>query len=582
MDATGTTRGRGTDERARGASAEALARLRLAELEAVIECIPDGVYVGDASGVRYGNRTALEQLGYDSVEELNRHVATLMEEVCARRLDGSVLAVEDNVFVRALGGESASMDVVIRHRREGDDRVLRSSAAPIRQGGRIIGAVAVNVDVTAERRAAEEVRTARALVSLEREVLAMVVQGAPAEAVVAALASGLERLASPGLLASVLLLEDGRLRHGAAPSLPPAWSALIDGTPIGPSVGSCGTAAFRRERVVVADVATDPLWADFRDSALAHGLRACWSEPICDSRGEVMGTVALYYREPRSPTEADLAVIEGTSRVARIALERYRDDRARDQAAREREAMLAELRATLHHNEVLNAILGHDLRNPLAAVLSGAEVALRRDGAADRATLEVVVASAKRMARMIDQLLDLSRIRSGGVVPIVRAPVDLDAVVRAVRAELELVFPDRRFEVATTGDLRGAWDGDRLSQIAANLLGNAAQHGDEGGAVTLRLDGGAADQVVLEVHNDGAIADDVQPWLFDPFRRGSAGGARADGLGLGLYITREIARAHGGDVTVRSSATDGTTFRVTLPRHQRPPSPRCHEPKCTS
>lgn len=569
MDATGTTRGRGVDDRARGPSAEALARLRLAELKAVIEFIPDGVYVGDAGGILYCNRAALDQLGYASLDELNRHVATLMAELHARRPDGEVLAAEDHVFVRALAGASDTMELVIRRRHDGTDRVLRSSAAPIRQDGRTIGAVAVNVDVTDERRAAQELRTARALAGLEREVLAQVVQGAPMEEVVAALAVGMERLASPGLLASVLRLEDGRLRHGAAPSLPSAWSALIDGLPIGPSVGSCGTAAFRRERVVVSDIATDPLWADFRASALSFGLRACWSEPIWDSGGAVMGTVALYYREPRTPTDADLAVIEGMSRVARIVLERYRDDRARDQAAREREAMLAELRQHLHHVEVLNGILGHDLRNPLAAVLSGAEVALRSEGDVDRASLEIVVASAKRMARMIDQLLELTRLRAGGVIPIHRAPVDLAVVARAALAELCLVFPSRRFLISSVGESGGLWDGDRLAQVCINLLGNALQHGEPAGAVTVRIDGSAGEQVVLEVHNRGQIPGGVMTWLFDPFRRGRAEGARADGLGLGLYITRETARAHGGDVEVRSSAEDGTTFRVVLPR--RPP-----------
>lgn len=549
-----------------GPSADALARLESADLEAIIQCIPDGVYVGDTGGVRYCNRTALDLLGYESVEELNRHIGTLMAELRTRRLDGTPLAVEDNVFVRALAGESAAMDVLIHHRRLGEDRVVRSSAAPIRRDGRIVAAVAVNVDVTDERRTAAELRTQRALVTLEREVLARVVVGAPIEEVLGALAAGMEQLASPGLLASVLVVEDGAVRHVAAPTLPPAWCASIEGAPIGPRAGSCGTAAFRGERVIVGDIATDPLWADYRAGALAFGLHACWSEPIIDSRGLVLGTVALYYREPRTPTAADLAVIEGTSRVARIVLERHRDDRARDEAAREREAMLTELRQTLHHNEVLLGVLGHDLRNPLAAVITGAEVAMRREAARDRATLAVVVQSAKRMSRMIDQLLDITRIRTGGALPIARARVDLDLLTRNVLSEVELVFPGHLFSVATGGDTHGEWDPDRLSQVCTNLLGNAVQHGESLAPVTVRVDGKAPDQVVLEVHNQGTIPDVLLPWLFDPFRRGPDRGQSAQGLGLGLYITREIARAHGGDVAVSSTAASGTTFRVELPR----------------
>jgi PAS domain S-box-containing protein len=117
----------------------------------------------------------------------------------------------------------------------------------------------------------------------------------------------IERVA-PGMRGSVLLLdEDGMtLHHGAAPNLPDAYTRLIDGERIGPVAGSCGTAAYRRERVIVRDIATDPLWANYRAAALPFGLAACWSTPIIDSDGRVLGTFAMYYDEPREPTPADL------------------------------------------------------------------------------------------------------------------------------------------------------------------------------------------------------------------------------------------------------------------------------------
>src|SRR5207245_4902491 len=115
-----------------------------------------------------------------------------------------------------------------------------------------------------------------------------------------------EELASDSL-SSILLLDPNanRLRHGAAPSLPSLYTEAIDGLAIGPSTGSCGTAAYRAEPVIVSDIARDPLWADYRDLALAHGLRACWSTPIQSSDGTGLGTFAIYYREPRSPTPLD-------------------------------------------------------------------------------------------------------------------------------------------------------------------------------------------------------------------------------------------------------------------------------------
>jgi PAS domain S-box-containing protein len=125
-----------------------------------------------------------------------------------------------------------------------------------------------------------------------------------------------------GLLASVLLLDGHHLRHGGAPSLPKAYTDAIDGSLIGPRTGSCGTAAFRREQVIVSDIAIDPLWTDYRALALPYSLRSCWSTPIMSSEGEVIGTFAMYYREPRSPGSRDQEVIERITHLAGIAIER--------------------------------------------------------------------------------------------------------------------------------------------------------------------------------------------------------------------------------------------------------------------
>src|SRR5204862_2502051 len=132
------------------------------------------------------------------------------------------------------------------------------------------------------------------LLAGERQVLELVARGTPLAVVLDTLMRLIEGLAGEGLLASILLLdEDGaHLRHGAAPSLPAAYNHAIDGLAIGPSAGSCGTAAYRREAVVAGDIATDPLWAAYRDLALPHGLRACWCTPAVGSDGRGRGTSA--------------------------------------------------------------------------------------------------------------------------------------------------------------------------------------------------------------------------------------------------------------------------------------------------
>src|SRR5205809_7129591 len=151
---------------------------------------------------------------------------------------------------------------------------------------------------------------------------------------------------SSGVLASILLMDvNGKqLRHGAAPNLPKAYTKAIDGAFIGPSVGSCGTAAYRAEQVIVSDIATDPLWAGFRDLALSNSLRACWSTPIFSAEGKVIGTFAMYYREPRSPSPHEQDTIKHITHLAGIAIQRKLAEAAR----RESEAYLAEAQRLSH------------------------------------------------------------------------------------------------------------------------------------------------------------------------------------------------------------------------------------------
>ena len=130
----------------------------------------------------------------------------------------------------------------------------------------------------------------------------------------------------PGMLASILLLDaDGtHVRHGAAPDLPEDYVRAVDGLSIGPQAGSCGTAAFTRKPVVVGDIATDPLWNDYRAIALKHGLRACWSTPIFDPERRVLGTFAMYFRAPGLPNQLHLRLIEISTHIASIAITKHR------------------------------------------------------------------------------------------------------------------------------------------------------------------------------------------------------------------------------------------------------------------
>jgi GAF domain-containing protein len=135
-----------------------------------------------------------------------------------------------------------------------------------------------------------------------------------------------EAAANGELLTSILLLDESgrRLSHGAAPNLPQSYCDAIDGTEIGPEAGSCGTAAFVGHSIYVTDIATDPLWAKYRHLALPHGLRACWSTPIFDEAGKLLGTFAVYYRTPRAPRADELEAIDALSQRVARAVRAYR------------------------------------------------------------------------------------------------------------------------------------------------------------------------------------------------------------------------------------------------------------------
>ncbi len=182
-------------------------------------------------------------------------------------------------------------------------------------------------------------KRAELLLAGEKRLLEMIARGDSRALILEGACLLVEELAS-GSLSSILLLDPSTncLRHGAAPSLPTSYSKAIDGLVIGASVGSCGTAAYRAQPVIVSDIATDPLWADFRDLALAHELRACWSTPIVSSTGRVLGTFATYYREPRSPSSQEHNVIERIIHLASIAIER----KQAEEKLRQSEAYLAE------------------------------------------------------------------------------------------------------------------------------------------------------------------------------------------------------------------------------------------------
>ncbi|MES1176011.1 MAG: PAS domain-containing sensor histidine kinase [Myxococcales bacterium] len=258
----------------------------------------------------------------------------------------------------------------------------------------------------------------------------------------------------------------------------------------------------------------------------------------------------------------------GFAKVTRDLTAR-RDAEASLRSIAAQQAALAEQARIQQFQERFLAILGHDLRNPLASIDMGIGI-LKQQGAGETAqrVLERMSSSSARMTRMIEQILELTRSRLGGGLTIQPIPSHLDAVLSGVVDELRVAYPTNDIQLESP-QIAGTWDPDRLEQVFSNLVGNAILHGAPGTPVTIHA-GVEGEQCRVVVHNQGPpIPPDIQGSLFNPFRRGERDSrtAKTAGLGLGLYISQELVQAHGGQIEVRSNADEGTQFCVRLPVH---------------
>lgn len=212
-------------------------------------------------------------------------------------------------------------------------------------------------------------------------------------------------------------------------------------------------------------------------------------------------------------------------------------------------------------------ILGHDLRNPISAIIMGATLLTDSADSETSAIARSILNTGNRMNRMVNDLLDLTRTRLGAGIPVQLETIDFNAMCHNVISELQLAHPNHELEFEPVGHLIGEWDRDRLAQVVSNLVGNAIQYGAQGKVVKISVRANEKD-VILEVHNEGlAIPEKVMKTIFSPMARYHIGNQNVTGLGLGLFIASEIVTAHGGKISVGSDETNGTTFTVTLPRH---------------
>lgn len=279
---------------------------------ALIENAFDVIIIVDTNGmICYANPSVERVLGYRPADLIGERLPALVHPDDVSTVETFLEEIKAGDPARVK--EPLQIEARVRHKDE-SWRVLESVLKTLNTSS-VMGIVVNSRDVS-DRKLAE---------ALQDRVLEMIAADAPLAEILGSLMQVIE-LQSEGMLCSVLLLDDDgiHVRHSAAPSLPPGFVEAIDGAVIGPRAGSCGTALFRREQVIVADIESDPLWEDYRELAGRYGLRACWSNPIFSLDGRALGSFAMYYREVRSPSAFEMRLIDIGTRIAGIAIERKR------------------------------------------------------------------------------------------------------------------------------------------------------------------------------------------------------------------------------------------------------------------
>lgn len=403
------------------------------------------------------------------------------------------------------------------------------------------------------------------LIGAQKRILEMIATGAPLNGVLVALTQLIEEQ-SQEIRAAVLLAKDAQcLEFAAAPSLPPRFQKMLNQVPIGPQAGCSGTAAYRREPVFVQDIASDPLWTSAREVALSCDVRAGWATPIFSNTGEILGTLSIYYTEVRAPSPRHRQLVEIATQIAGIAIERARAE----ESLRRRAEQLAE--ADRRKDEFL-AMLAHELRNPLGAISNALHVIkLQRDvDPSIRRAREVAERQVQHQVRMVDDLLDVSRINHGKI-ELRKTLLNLPQLVQDTTELHRTSFAEGGIQLVVDLPEHPIWamaDSIRLGQVIDNLLTNSRKFTPRGGSTTVRLISESDSSALVQIADTGIGLDpEILAHLFEPFAQADRSLDRSrGGLGLGLALVRGLVELHGGEVWAESPGPQlGTTFTLRLP-----------------
>ncbi len=393
----------------------------------------------------------------------------------------------------------------------------------------------------------------------QARVLELLNQNHSLETICVAIVESIE-LVENGILCSILGLNatTGTLHKIAAPSLPDFYNDAIDGMAMGEGVGSCGTAAYRKQRVVIADILNHPFWAKVRRLVEKTTLRSCWSQPIFDNDGSVLGTFAIYYTEPREPGPFELELINSAADLTALAIKHKR--------------ALSELLKSNQLKGEFISTAAHELRTPVSSVMGFAELLLddklsmSLTGEQRREYLQEINENCGRLDRIIDDLLDVARIDAGKKIPLDRQPTSIVALLEKLINCFNLKGQDKlNLEIMPGIPETIMVDRHRIRQVIENLVSNAIKYSPEESAISIIVERDDCHCEVTVVDRGIGMTKEQVDHVFDKFYRVDGSDTAVRGLGLGMSIVKQVIEDHGGMVWIDSLLGAGSSVHFTLP-----------------
>ncbi len=438
--------------------------------------------------------------------------------------------------------------------------------------------------------------------SKQNEILDCVVKGVSLPKILELIVKSVEEEDSTSIC-SILLLDAGgkHLYNGAAPNLPDFYNEAIDGLEIDEYIGSCGAAAYSKTRVIADDLLTHPNWVHFRELVIKANLRSCWSEPILDEKGDVLGTFAIYHTIPKSPSSEEIDLLNSVGSLTSLAIIRKRneekihninveleikvEERTKQlvqtneilqKEIEEREKIEVELkvakseaeRANLAKSEFLSR-MSHELRTPMNSILGFAQLMEMGELApAHKKGVNHILKSGKHLLNLINEVLDLSRIEAGKL-SISLEPVSVCGIISETIDIINPLACERNISLEiinlSNENIFVKADNQKLKQVLLNLINNAVKFNRPGGSVKVQCIKKIGVKISVIDTGIGIRPEELHK-LFTPFQRIGAEVSAIEGTGLGLAVAKKLIEVMHGKIGVESKVGVGSTFWIELPQ----------------